>query len=751
MTEIASLSVTIGADISNFVTGLRDTNTKLTGFGQSAGTAIAGLGTGITNLGGKMQTLGSNIGDAVAPMFDFVTGGIEAASGFEDIMTQLKSFGGLADDELTAVSDLALKLGADTKFSATDAADAMLNLVKAGMSTTEAMTAVEAAMTLAAVGEIGVANAASIVSTSLAQFGIDAAYASDVVDLLAAAANVSSASVQSIADGLANVGPVAAAAGLNIMETSAALAVMSNAGIQGAEAGTQLKALLLNFQSDTAEDAFDSLGVSLYDAAGNTRDFDTVLDDLALALADKTPEEQADLMKALAGSYGITALNALMAAGGIDSTMEAMTQAPSAASLAEAAMGTFSGKVDGLSGSVETLMITALTPLMENVLTPMVESVTGIVNSITDWAAKNPELASTIGGIVLVVGALGIGLTVLGSVMTVVGGILTALGTGLGLILSPVGLLVGAVALLVAVVNDPAIQSGLAAWSGVFDMFGTIADAIGADIGLKLNDVAVGIRSFFRDIEETINRIQIAGADIQMAAGINWDANAASRDAAIANMDTIGLAKGIETTLNDQLAAGEGINLDPSQYTNVDYAALASKITDPVLIQEAVSAALAEGDQAALGVLLPLATELGIDTQSIVDQFTATITSATAEDYPATVVVDVLMTAGNIDVTGFTTAITAAANSADVPNAGGGGGNSLAADVVPRLDTGGTIQSEGLAYLHAGEVVLNQGQQAAQGNRGPTTVNLSPNMSVDYMISELERMGIYLRPGMNGG
>lgn len=747
--------VTIGADISNLTTGLTTTGTKLTNFGQNAGTTIAGLGTGITSLGNKMTSLGGNITTALQPFTDAALAGLDAASGFEDVMSQLQIFGGLAGDELENVRDLALQLGADTKFSAADAAGAMLELTKAGMTVPDAMTTVKSTLDLAAAGNLTLADSAGIVSTALAQFGLDASDSAYVVNTLASAALASRADVDTLAQGLSNVGPVAASAGLDLNDTAAALAVLANAGIDGAEAGTQLKSLLLNFNSDTAKDEFNKLGVSLYDASGNTRNFDDVLDELKVSLAAMTPEEKATAMKNLAGSYGITALNALLAADGIDTMQTSMEAAPDAANLASAGMATFSGKVESLKGSVETLMITALTPLMDDVLSPLTDTVTEIVNAITDWADKNPEAASAIGGVVLAVAGLGVVLTIVGGAVTVFGGVITALGTGIAILTSPIALLAGAIGLLIAVINNPDVQAGLAAWQGVFDNLKTIVDFVGQSIQAKLNDIASAIRAFFRDIEQTMLDIQIKAADVQIALGINYDANVADKNAKQAQLNASNLAENLETGINTGLAAGD-INIDPSQYVNVDYAALASKITNPMLIQDAMTKAMAEGDQQALDVLLPLATELGIDTQSLVDQFATSLTTAGSQQiYNATLTADVLVNAGKVDLGPLRGAINAAiangnlaGNVPQVPNAAT---PAPAASAVPHLATGGYIKSEGMAYLHAGEVVLNQGQQAAAGGGGrAANVTFNTNMSIDAMIAELERRGYTLPRGYAG-
>lgn len=792
MSVVSTLSVVIGADTAGFTRAADQVQTRITRFGQTAGASLFSAGAAMDTFGGRVSGVGDRITGLAQPFTDIATAGLEAAAGFEDVMTQMETMGGLAGTELEDVRQLALQLGADTKFSASDAAGAMLELVKAGQSSAEAMNTVDDAMALAAEGELEVSDAAAITAISLAQFGLDASDATDAVNILVGAANVSAASVQDIADGLANVGPVANSAGLGLGETAAALAVMSNAGIQGAEAGTQLKSLLLNFNGDTAKGEFEKLGVALYDSGGNARDFDTVLDELKVALDAMTPEDRAASMKNLAGSYGITALNALLAADGIDTTMTAMNQAPTAAELASKSMSTFHGKVDGLTGSVETLMITALTPLMENVLTPLVDKVTNVVNGFTDWAEKNPEAASAIGGVVLAVGALGTGLTLLGSIISIAGLAMKGFGAVLTVATSPIGLLVLAVAGLVAVVSDPRIQGGLKAWQGVFDMLPIIVTGAIDLVTTKLDDAAAGIRTFFRDIEATITDFQIAGTQAQIALNINVDANQAFLNELTQKAQSIDIAAQLEKDINNALASGEPVTIDLAQIqyitsgqANTDFGtdilgSLANQIADPTAIQQAIDSAIGVGDTgtataliplglklsddpqaemqdllnqallqggengAMFNALLPMATEMEIDTENLVEQYRAAVTNA-AKAQTFDVVVDAnvginVVKVGMEEVSMATTAMIQGA-----AGYGGGGGG------VRGYATGGMVSGDGLAYLHDGERVLNKQEtheynNASSSSGNPTVINIHGVSDIDRILFEFQRMGIQVKP-----
>src|SRR3990167_7825808 len=406
--EIASLFATLDLR-DNLTSGLQGASNQLSGFEQ-----------GMTRAGRSLQGAGMGLTAMTAPILAFGAAGIVAASNFEGVMTQLQIFGDLGPAEMRAVQDAALQMGADTMFSAQDAAGAMLELVKSGMDVETAMLSTRAALDLAAAGEMSVTEASGVVSDAMSIFGLNAEDTTSIIDAFANAALSSRADVRGLSQGMRNVGPVARRYGLSIEQTAAALAVMADNGIEGAESGTALRSMLMNMTRDVPEvqQACDDLGVSFYDTNGAVRDFDTVLDELGTALQDLPAEEQNRIMQTLAGTYGITGLSALLAAGGIDEMLVAMGNSPGASALAQAAMGTFAGKVDALKGSVETLMITALTPFLQTVLTPLAEKATEVVNAISDWVARNPELMAQL--MPLIAGGLLLGpvLLAVGTAMT---------------------------------------------------------------------------------------------------------------------------------------------------------------------------------------------------------------------------------------------------------------------------------------------------------------------------------------------
>lgn len=286
-------------------------------------------------------------------------------------------------------------------------------------------------------------------------------------------------------------------------------------------------------------------------------------------------------------------------------------------------------------------------------------------------------------------------------------------------------------------IDLPDFETAQAGWQTFFDSVAILAQNGGRNINEALNFIAVGARIFMRDIEELASRAQVASADLNNLLGRGSAENDAARTAGLSNIGNIELAETLENSLTEQLAAGDGINLDPSQYTNVDYAALASKITDPTLIQDSIATALAENDQTALSVLLPLATELGIDTQSLIDQFQASLDTISKDQvYDATATVNLTIGVGTVD------------SSAVAGTIGSLGGIQSvgAANITPvhGAASGADIKGEGLLYVHDNEKVLNAADTKAYdngggGSGGIGTVVINGVQDVDKLREELMR------------
>lgn len=429
--EVASLFGTLDL-IDNLTPGLRSADQNMGSFADRLG----GLGDRVAGFGARMTAL-------TAPITAFGVAGVMTASSFEDAMAEISARTGIVGDDLTVISDLALQMGADTAFSAQQAADAFLQLLSSGQTAEEAIATLPAVLDAAAASGEDLGMTADLVTDIMASFGLGVESAGGVVDALARAAGASSADIASLGQGFGNVGSVARSFGLSVDETSAILAIFSENGIKGAEAGTQLRSMLLAMSADTetAKGAWNRIGTSMFDAQGNMRPMTEILRDITEATVDMTDQEKQQLFRDLGGAYGIMGLQALTSGMSIEDMLGRMDESASASEIAEARMNTFSGAIDSLTGSIETLQTKVLTPLIDNFLKPLVVEVTALTNKVTAWAELNPELASTIGAVATVGGVLLAALIPIGLAMG-------AVGAALGFVLSPIGLVIGAVVAL---------------------------------------------------------------------------------------------------------------------------------------------------------------------------------------------------------------------------------------------------------------------------------------------------------------
>lgn len=443
MAVISTLEVLINGNNASLRAALSDSDRLLDNHERGWGDRLRRIGDGMTRLGGQISLM-------TAPLVAFGVQGISVASDFEGVMAEIGARAGLTAEELGTVRDVALQLGADTAFSAQQAADSFLQLLTSGQSVEEALATLPSVLDAAAASGEDLGRTADGVTDILAAFRLPVDRSANVVDSLARAAGASSADMSDLFESFANVGGVAAQFGLTVEETAAILAIFAENGVKGAEAGTQLKSMLLNMSRDTDDvaEAWDDFGSSLYDQNGALRPIALVLEEIEQAQRDMTAEEIQTAMQNLAGSYGILGLTALTTGMDMEDMLFRMDESASASDVAAARTDTFAGRVDALKGSVETLMIEAMTPFMNDVLAPLADDLTIVINQITAWTKENPEATKTIIGIV---GAL----TLFGVVLIPVGMALSAVGTIIGTVGTAVGLLKGGVLLLMSTALAP--------------------------------------------------------------------------------------------------------------------------------------------------------------------------------------------------------------------------------------------------------------------------------------------------------
>lgn len=193
---------------------------------------------------------------------------VKAASNFSSELSAVKAVSGATEEQMNKVSDAALRIGKDTAFSATEAASAMEELVKAGISVDDILGgAADATVALAAAGEIDLPRAAEVAANAMNNFKLSGEDMPRIADLIAGAANASAISVDDFAYSLSQSGAVAAISGLKFDDLAVAIAEMGNAGIKGSDAGTSIKTFLTNLIPTTEQQTnkFLELGLMAVD------------------------------------------------------------------------------------------------------------------------------------------------------------------------------------------------------------------------------------------------------------------------------------------------------------------------------------------------------------------------------------------------------------------------------------------------------------------------------------------------------
>jgi TP901 family phage tail tape measure protein len=344
----------------------------------------------------------------------------DKAIDFEKQISAIGAVSGATQPELDALRQAALRIGADTTFSASQAAQAMEELAKAGISTKDILNgAADATVALAAAGGVSLPEAATLAANAMSAFNLTAQDMPKVVDLIAGAANASAIDVGQFAQSLQQSGAVAHLAGVPFSDLAVAIAEMGNAGIKGSDAGTSLKTFLQNLIPTTQKQIglMQDLGLmtedganKFFDASGKVKSLADVSQLLQNALHGMGQEQKIAALQTLFGSDAIRAAAILtdQGASGFNNLAASMGKVK-AADVASARLNNTAGQIEQLKGSVETAAISFGTLLIPK-LTQLAKGLTDLANWLNSlspgWKSFALDAIGAAAGILLVVGAI---------------------------------------------------------------------------------------------------------------------------------------------------------------------------------------------------------------------------------------------------------------------------------------------------------------------------------------------------------
>lgn len=446
----AQLMVTVGADVRGAEQGLATVSDRLGRFGQQAAITGGILSAGLTT-----------------PLVGVAKGALTTAISYEGALNMMQAVSGATAQQMRRVSERALALGADMTLPATSAADAasaMVELAKAGLSVNDTLAAAQGVLQLSAAGKISEAQAATIAATALNAFSLEGSEATRIADLLAAAASTSAGEVTDMADSLQMSAAVFAAADIPIETLVASIGQMANAGILGSDAGTSLRTMLLRLTAPTDKSAEEMarLGINIFDAQGAMLPFRDVIDRFQGALGGLTQEQRSQSLATIFGTDAVRAANIVLMEGAAahDEMLTAVTAQGAAGELAGARMRGLGGALQGLQSQVETLLLTTATPFLATlegwarvIADEVVPALMGLDPTFINMALAVGAVLAAMGPLVLIAGVL---------------------AKALAILLSPIGLImVGMVALAAAWVTN---------WGGIREVtqevFGRISTLV---------------------------------------------------------------------------------------------------------------------------------------------------------------------------------------------------------------------------------------------------------------------------------
>lgn len=364
-----------------------------------------------SKFGGVLSSIGSmaasvGVGAAIGGVGAAFSQSLRLGNEYTNNLNVMSAVSGATATQLEAVSQRARELGSDASLastSASDAAAAMSELAKGGFTVAQSMEAAKGTLQLAASAGIDAASAATIQSQALQSFGLNADYAAKSSDVLSNAANQSSAEITGIAQGLQASGAVANQFGLTLEDTSATLAMLANAGIQGSDAGTLLKSTLLALtdQGKPAQEAIEKLGLTVYDSSGQFVGMSSLMGQLEEASRNMTEEQYQAAAATLFGSDAMrmAGIAAEQGQGGFDKMRLAMDREGTAAEIAAAKTRGLPGAIAAVQNNAEELGLT----LYDKFSGPLTQVLGGVSTGIG-------ALSSALSGVPFEVFAAGVAL-----------------------------------------------------------------------------------------------------------------------------------------------------------------------------------------------------------------------------------------------------------------------------------------------------------------------------------------------------
>ena len=497
---------------------------------------IAATGEQLKDVGGNIESAGKKMLPVTATVTALGTASVKMAADFEAAMSKVAAVSGASASEMEALTAKAREMGSKTKFSASEAAEAMNYMAMAGWKTEDMLSGIEGVMNLAAASGEDLATTSDIVTDALTAFGLTAQDSGHFADVLAAASSNANTNVSMMGETFKYCAPIAGSLGFSVEDTAEAIGLMANAGIKSTQAGTSLRTIMANLSGEVkiCGANIGEVTIATSNADGTMRDLSDILADCRVAFSGLSESEKAAAAESLVGKNAMSGFLALMNAGegDINKLSGAIDNCDGAAqNMADTMNDNLEGQLTILKSAREELAISfgqLLIPALREVV-QWLQGFIGFLNSLPEGVKK------TIMVIALVAAALGPVLIIIGKVISAIGTIMTIVPKVAGVInvvkgafaalnatmlANPIVLIIAAIAALVAAfiylwnncegfrqfwINlwENVKQIAVAVWEGLKTFFAAAWQAISTTAQTIWN----GIRNFFSVLWEGIKTI----------------------------------------------------------------------------------------------------------------------------------------------------------------------------------------------------------------------------------------------------
>lgn len=360
----------------------------------------------------KSQLTGT-IGAIAAVGTAIYVGPVKKAAEFQEQMSGVKAISGATTEEIAQLSNKAKEMGASTKFTATEAGQAMEYMAMAGWKTEDMLGGIEGIMNLAAASGEDLAGVSDIVTDALTAFGLSASDAGHFSDVLAQASSNANTNVSMMGSTFQKVAPVAGALGYSVEDMSLGIGLMANASIKAEVAGTSLKTALANMAkpTDAQAAAMEKYGISLTNADGSMKSFGDVVKNLRSSLGGLSEAEQVAAATTIFGKESFAGMLAIVNASEADfnKLTDAVYNCDGAAKqMAETKLDNLNGSITLAQSAFDALQV-ELGELLLPTLTEGVKRFTEIVNAVTNFVRENPQATKTIAKVAVALAGLKVG------------------------------------------------------------------------------------------------------------------------------------------------------------------------------------------------------------------------------------------------------------------------------------------------------------------------------------------------------